>query len=203
MKIIGLTGGIASGKSTVARLLEKLGASIIDADQLARDAVEPGSPAYAAIVEAFGATILHPDGTIDRPALGAIVFADPDARRRLEAITHPAIAKLAEERLARLRADGTAVAIYMAPLLVEAGVTERVDEIWVVYIDRETQMERLMQRDNMGREDALRRINSQMPMDEKRLYGKVVIDNRGDLEETDRQVREAWERENLENGARG
>ncbi len=195
MRIIGLTGGIASGKSTVARLLEKLGASVIDADMLARDVVKSGSPAHAAIVETFGSAILTPDGSIDRPALGAIVFAEPESRRLLEAITHPAIARLSEERLAQLRAEGTAVAIYMAPLLIEAGITKRVDEVWVVYTDLDTQLKRLMQRDGISREDALRRIRSQMPMDEKRRYGKVIIDNRGGLEETERQVREAWARE--------
>ena len=200
MRIIGLTGGIASGKSTVARLLEKLGAKVVDADQLSRDAVEPGTAAHAAIIEAFGAGIRNPDGTIDRGRLGALVFADRDARRRLESITHPAIARLAEDQLNRLREEDVRVAIYMAPLLIEAGVTGRVDEIWVVYVDREIQVERLMARDNVSREDALRRIDSQMPMEEKRRYGKVVIDNRGTFEETAHQVYEAWEREILAGG---
>ena len=200
MRIIGLTGGIASGKSTVARLLEKLGAKVVDADQLSRDAVEPGTAAHAAIIEAFGAGIRNPDGTIDRGRLGALVFADRDARRRLESITHPAIARLAEDQLNRLMEEDARVAIYMAPLLIEAGVTGRVDEIWVVYVDREIQVERLMARDNVSREDALRRIDSQMPMEEKRRYGKVVIDNRGTFEETAHQVYEAWEREILAGG---
>lgn len=194
MRIIGLTGGIASGKSTVARILEEKGAQVIDADQLARDVVVPGTEAHAAIVREFGRDILCPDGAIDRGKLGAIVFADPAARRRLEAITHPAIAKLAEVRLNSLRKQGTAVAFYMAPLLIEAGITGRVDEIWVVYVDRETQLARLMARDGSNLPDALRRIESQMPMEEKRSYGKEVIDNRGSLEETTRQVFEAWER---------
>jgi len=194
MRIIGLTGGIASGKSTVARILKEKGVQVIDADQLARDAVVPGTDGHAAIVREFGCDILCPDGTIDRGKLGAIVFADPAARRRLEAITHPAIAKLAEERLDSLRRQGTAVVFYMAPLLIEAGITGRVDEIWVVYVDRETQLARLMARDGSNRLDALRRIESQMPMEEKRNYGKEVIDNRGSLEETTRQVFEAWER---------
>lgn len=195
MRVVGLTGGIASGKSTVARMLEKLGAVVIDADQLAREVVMPGMPAYDAIVEAFGATVLNPDRTINRAALGSLVFSDPAARRRLEGITHPAIGRCAESRLAELRAEGTPVAVYMAALLIEAGVTDRVDEIWVVYLDREGQVERLMRREGVDREDALRRIASQMPMEEKRGYGKVVIDNRGALEDTERQVRQAWERE--------
>ncbi len=195
MRIIGLTGGIASGKSMVARILEVLGGVVIDADQLARAVVAPGEPAYHAIVAEFGEGILKPDRTINRGALAKIVFADPQARRRLELITHPAIAKRAEEKLAALRAAGTAVVIYMAPLLIEAGVTSRVDEVWVVYADQQTQVARLMHRDGISRAEALQRLAAQMPMDEKRMYGKVVIDNRGTPEETERQVREIWERE--------
>lgn len=202
MKVIGLTGGIASGKSTVARVLEDLGAAVIDADQLAREVVEPGTPAYAAIVAEFGPAILTPDRTIDRKALGRIVFADPQARRRLENITHPAIRARAAQKLAEQREAGTPVVIYMAALLIESGATSRVDEIWVVYADRETQLERLTQRDGISRDEALQRLAAQMPMDEKKTYGKVVIHNRGTLEETEQQVREAWEREMRELGIR-
>jgi dephospho-CoA kinase len=173
-------------------MLERFGARVIDADQLARDAVMPGTTAYAGIVEAFGPEVLQPNGCIDRERLGARVFADPLARRRLEEITHPAIGRLAEERLAQLRAAGVAVTVYMAPLLIEAGVTGRVDEIWVVYVDGGTQISRLMARDGLNREEAQRRIAAQMPMAEKRGFGKVVIDNSGSLEETEQQVREAW-----------
>ena len=197
MRIIGLTGGIASGKSTIARLLEKMGASVIDADQLSRDAVIPGSLALSEIAEEFGPSILNQDGTLNRAALGKIIFADPDSRHLLEAITHPAIASLARERLDSLERKGVEVAVYMAPLLVEAGVSGRVDEIWVVFVDTETQVMRLMARDGISREEALQRINSQMPMEEKRHFGKVVIDNRGSLDDAERQVRAAWEREVL------
>jgi len=195
VRIIGLTGGIASGKSMVARILEGLGGVVIDADQLARAAVAPGEPAYHAIVTEFGEGILKPDRTINRGALARIVFADPQARRRLELITHPAIAQRAEEKLAELRRAGTAVVIYMAPLLIEAGVVSRVDEVWVVYADPQTQVARLMQRDGLSRAEALQRLAAQMPMDDKRMYGKVVIDNRGTPEETEQQVREIWEKE--------
>lgn len=197
MRIIGLTGGIASGKSTIARMLEKMGASVIDADQLSRDAVIPGSLALSEIAEEFGPSILNQDGTLNRAALGKIIFADPDSRHLLEAITHPAIASLARERLDSLERKGVEVAVYMAPLLVEAGVSGRVDEIWVVFVDTETQVMRLMARDGISREEALQRINSQMPMEEKRHFGKVVIDNRGSLDDAERQVRAAWEREVL------
>lgn len=195
MRIIGLTGGIATGKSSVARIMEALGGVIVDADQLAREAVWPGEPAYRSIVAEFGEEIVNPDRTLNRKALGKIVFADPTARRRLERITHPAIALLAEQRLDALRKAGTQVVFYMAPLLIEAGVTSRVDEIWVVYADRETQVARLMLRDGIGREEALQRLAAQMPMEEKRTYGKVVIDNSGSPEETERQVKDVWERE--------
>jgi dephospho-CoA kinase len=195
MRVIGLTGGIASGKSTVAEILAGLGVPVIDADQLARAVVAPGEAALAAIVAAFGEEVINPDGSLNRTALGAIVFADPAARKRLEAITHPAIARLAEARLAELRQQGASVAIYLAPLLIEAGVTRRVDEIWVVYADRETQLGRLMARDGSTREQAERRLAAQMPMEEKAKQGRVVIDNRGSREELERRVREVWARE--------
>lgn len=200
MRIIGLTGGIASGKSTVARILERLGAVIINADKLARETVAPGEPAYFAIVAEFGEGILNSDRTLDRQAIGKIVFADPAARRRLERITHPAIAHLAEKKLAALREAGTPVVIYMAPLLIEAGVTSRVDEVWVVYVDQETQVARLMQRDGISHTEALQRLAAQMPMTEKCAYGKVVIENRGTPEELERQVRDIWEKEILRGG---
>lgn len=203
MRIIGLTGGIASGKSTVARLLAAMGAAVIDADELAREAVRPGTPALAEIVRTFGATVLQPDGTLDRPALGAIVFADPGARRRLEQITHPAIRLLAEARLDALRRSGAETVVYMAPLLIEAGATDRVDEIWVVHVDPATQLSRLMSRDNLTRQEAANRVASQMPLDEKRRHGRVVIDNSGTPEETERQVREIWDREVTRAGLRG
>ncbi|MBJ6726561.1 dephospho-CoA kinase [Geomesophilobacter sediminis] len=195
MRIIGLTGGIASGKTTVARLFEELGAAVVDADQLARDVVCPGEEAYQAIVATFGDQILQGDGTLNRAALGAIVFADPAARRTLEGITHPAIAQQAQKRLAALRAAGHRIVFYVAPLLIEAGVTSRVDEVWVVYLDRETQLRRLMARDGLSREAAQQRIDSQMSMEEKRRYGKVVIDNSGDLAALKEQVLRIWREE--------
>ena len=197
MRVIGLTGGIASGKSTAAKILAELGAAVIDADRLARDVVRPGEPAYQAIVAAFGNGVLNNDGTINRTALGNIVFADPAARSRLEAITHPAIALRARDLLAGLRRGKTPLAIYMAPLLIEAGITDRVDEIWVVYVDRETQLRRLMQRDGLSEAAALQRIASQMPMEEKRQRARIVIDNNGTEAEMVRQIREIWEREIL------
>ena len=192
MRVIGLTGGIASGKSTVARILARLGAAVVDADQLAREAVLPGTPAHEAIVAAFGPAILQHDGTLDRTALGRLVFADPEARRRLEAITHPAIRALAEQHLSALRKAGTQFVLYVAPLLIEARATDRVDEIWVVYADRETQLARLMTRDGLSRQEAEQRLAAQMPMEEKARYGSVVIDNRGPPDELEREVTRLW-----------
>lgn len=199
MRIIGLTGGIASGKSCAAHLFEKLGAAVIDADQLAREVVAPGEEALAQIAASFGDRILNADGTLNRAALGEIVFADPAARRTLEGITHPAIKKRAEEKLQRLRELGTGTAFYVAPLLIEAGITSRVHEVWVVYLDQETQVQRLMARDGLSREAALSRIASQMPMEEKKKLGKIVIDNRGGFEELEAQVLKLW-REELAGG---
>lgn len=192
MNIVGLTGGIASGKSTVSRILERLGAVVVDADQLAREAVMPGTSAHRSIVAAFGEGILLPDGSIDRKALGSIIFADSSARKRLEAITHPAIRELAERRLAELSRSGVSVAVYMAALLIEAGAADRVDEVWVVYVDRETQVRRVMARDGLSRSEAEQRLAAQMPMEEKAARGQVVVDNNGTPEELERRVEEIW-----------
>lgn len=194
MRIIGLTGSIATGKSLVARTLEEMGAVVIDADLLAREVVKPGTGPYQAIVEAFGEGILHADGTLDRNALGRIVFSDRDARRKLEQITHPAIIRLAEQILDEERRKGTKIVVYVVPLLFEAGLSSSVDEVWVVYADEKTQMERLMKRDNIGLDEALRKIAAQMPMDEKIKLGDVVVDNSGTPEGTTEKVRELWQR---------
>jgi dephospho-CoA kinase len=192
MKIIGLTGGIATGKTTVAHFLEELGAVVIDADQLARDIVAPGSSSLARVVELFGPAVLAPDGSLDRQALRGLVFGDPPKRKQLEAIMHPAIKELALQRLAAARAGGAQVAVYMAPLLIEAGATDRVDEIWVVTLRPEVQRERLMARDRCSREQAEQIIAAQMPLAEKEGYGVVVIDNSSSQEETRQQVQAAW-----------
>lgn len=190
MRIIGLTGGIASGKSTVARVFEENGIPVIDADQLARDAVLPGTPALGEIAALFGSGVLNSDGTLNRQLLGARVFSEPQLRKRLEAILHPAIKSIAEERLAELRRSGVLAVIYMAPLLIEAGVTGRVDEIWVVYADRETQIARVMARDGLGRAEAEQRLAAQMPMEQKAALGKIVISNMGSEDELRKTVME-------------
>jgi dephospho-CoA kinase len=194
MKVIGLTGGIASGKSFVASVLESCGAVIIDADLLAREVVAPGEPAYQAIVEAFGKRMVRSDGSLDRTALGRLVFADAAARKILEEITHPRIAKRAAQRIERERVRGTPVLFYMVPLLIEANLASIVDEIWLVFVDRAVQLERLVTRDAIPREEALRKMSAQMPLNEKTAYADVIIDNSGLPEETAHSVKIEWKR---------
>lgn len=194
MKIIGLTGGIATGKSTVARLLAEHGARIIDADQLSREVVAPGSPLLAKVAELFGPEVISADGTLDRQGVRRLVFSDPARRRALEALLHPAIAALARIRLEEARQAGAPVAVYMAPLLIEAGATDRVDEIWVVTVRPEVQLARLMARDHCTLEQARQIVEAQMPLAEKERFGLVVIENSGSLEETAQQVDTAWRR---------
>lgn len=195
MRIIGLTGGIASGKSSVARLLEERGVPVIDADQLAREAVLPGSPALERIVAAFGREVIRDDGTLDRKRLGALVFADADKRRQLEAILHPEIRRLGEEQIERAAVAGQRVLVYMAPLLIEAGAADRVDEIWVVTVRPEIQLQRLMARDGIDRAAAQRIIDSQMPLAEKAAHGRVLIDNSGTPQETRQLLADIWKKE--------
>lgn len=195
VRVIGLTGGIATGKSSVARFFEEQGIPVIDADQLSRDAVVPESPALQQIVSIFGNDIVTPEGTLDRKRLGELVFSDTDKRRLLENILHPAIRKLAEERITQASSAGHQRLIYMAPLLIEAGATDRVDDIWVVTVRPDIQLERLMRRDLISREEAERIINSQMPLSEKERYGSVVIDNSGTEAETRKILATVWARE--------
>ena len=195
IRVIGLTGGIATGKSAVACFLEEQGAVVIDADQLSREAVSPGGRALGHIVALFGEGMLLPDGGLDRKRLGRVVFADADKRRDLEEILHPEIRRLAEERIASLAADGQRVVFYMAPLLIESGASDRVDEIWVVTVRPDVQLERLMLRDGIGREEAERIISSQMPLAEKERHGRIVIDNSGTQEQTRRLVADIWAKE--------
>ena len=168
MILVGLTGGVATGKSTVAKMLTQCGAVVIDADQLARDVVEPGKPAWREIVKTFGKTILNPDRSLNRQALGAIVFRHPAKRRALETIIHPRVAR-EQVRLTReaARQDPQSVVIYDVPLLFEAGIDKRVDHTIVVTADRNTQIARLKKRNSLSRDEALRRIRSQMPLAKK------------------------------------
>lgn len=188
--LVGLTGGIATGKSTVTEIFRRLGCVIIDADVLAREVVEPGEPALTRIVEAFGRGVLRPDGTLDRKALGAIVFGDADKRRRLEAITHPEIRARLDQRLAELAAQGfEGIVVFDAPVMIESGNYRTMDRLVVVVTDEATQAARLIARDGLTREEAARRITSQMPVAEKAKLADYVIDNRGDRAATEEQTR--------------
>ncbi len=193
MRVIGLTGGIASGKSLVSRFLRELGAIIIDADQVARDVVRTGSPAWRQIVQEFGETVCKPDGSLDRKALGRFVFSDTSKLDKLNRITHPYIISEIKRLLDGYRKNfPDAVVVLDAPLLLEVGIEGMVDEVWVVYVDYQTQLERLMKRNGLSSKEAARRISSQIPLEEKVKLADHVIDNRGDPEETFLQVRRLW-----------
>ena len=181
MKIIGLTGGIASGKSTAGRMIRAAGVDVIDADVLAREVVLPQTRALKAIVDEFGAGVVGADGALDRKALGAIVFGDDDARRRLNAIVHPAIAMLAQEKLAALRDAGKGVVVYEAPLLFENKLEGMCDATILVAVPDGVQLARVMARDQLDAAAARARIASQMPQDEKRKRATHVVDNDADL----------------------
>jgi dephospho-CoA kinase len=193
MRVIGLTGGIASGKSTAARVFAELGARVIDADAVARDIVAPGQPALAELVRTFGREMLLPDGTLDRKRLGAVVFADPEKRRALNAITHPRIAAESQARLASLREEGVPVAVYEAALLVENGVHHGLDGLVVVVCDEATQLRRLIDRDGYSEADARARIAAQAPVAQKLRAATWVVDTGGPLAETKKQLARVWE----------
>ena len=191
--LAGLTGGIATGKSTVADMLRALGAVVIDADVLAREVVEPGEPALAEIAREFGAGVLQPDGRLDRKALGAIVFADPDKRRQLEGLTHPRIRERFMKQVAELAAQNfRGVVLFDAPVMIESGNYKNMDRLIVVVTDETTQLARLVVRDGGSRDEALRKIRSQMPLAEKAKLADYVIDNSGTRGDTERQVREVY-----------
>ena len=194
MIMVGLTGGIATGKSMVARMFKHCGAVVIDADVLAREAVQPNKPAWREIVKAFGKSVLNPDRTVNRPALGAKVFGHPAKLRQLEHMIHPRVAR-EQQRLTRLAAqnDPNAVVIYDVPLLFEAGIDARVDTTIVVTADRETQIARLKQRDGLSRSEALRRIKSQMPLAEKRRRADHTLSGTLLLPQLKKQVRSLYQ----------
>ena len=197
--VVGLTGGIGTGKSTAAGMLRELGAVIVDSDEIVRELQAPGQPMLAQIAEAFGADVIAADGSLDRAKLGDIVFRDPEARRRLNAIVHPGVGRESAARLAAAREAGAPLAVLDIPLLYETrrgGTPSRansgVDAVVVVYAPRELQIERQLERNDYDRAEAERRIDSQISIEEKRELADHVIDNSGSLEETRRQVRELY-----------
>ncbi len=194
-RIVGLTGGIGTGKSTVARMLAARGAVVIDADAIVHELQAVGTPMLAEIGRAFGPEILRPDGSLDRARLGEVVFADPEARRRLGEITHPAVGREMLRRLEAARSAGAPLVVLDNPLLFEGRVrrgaaSDRTEETILAYAPAETQIARQIARDGVTREFALQRMAAQLPIEEKRALATYVIDNSGSLEATERQVRE-------------
>jgi len=193
MPVIGLTGGVASGKSTVSRMLSELGAHIIDADLIARQVVEPGREAWKEIADAFGAGVLNPDRTINRKALGSIVFNDPEALNRLNKIVHPRVIAEENEQIGEIqKREPQAIIVLDIPLLIETGGLGRVEKLIVVVADEEKQIERLVEKRGLSREEALKRIRAQMPLKEKAKFADYVIENSGTLEATRLQVEAIW-----------
>ncbi len=193
--LLGVTGGIASGKSTVARMLEELGAPVIDFDALSRFVVEPGKPAWKDIVAYFGEQVLLEDKTLDRKKISEIVFRDPEKRKRLEGFTHPRIyedfRRLVKEYTQK---DPDVIIQVVVPLLIEANLQYLFHKLLLVYIPQEKQIERLMDRDKISREMAQNILTAQLPIDEKKVYADFIVDNSGSLEETKRQVGEVWQK---------
>jgi len=188
-KIAGLTGGIASGKSTVARMLADAGARIVDADHIARQVVQKEQPAWQDIVRHFGPTILKPDGQIDRETLGAIVFNDTDAKHALNGIVHPHVFKAMQQDIRQLAIDHPDdLAILDVPLLIESGWHTSLPVIILVYVPQTIQQDRLMQRDGLNAGDAMARIRAQIPIDAKREHADYIIDNTGERNATRQQV---------------
>ncbi|MDQ3803292.1 MAG: dephospho-CoA kinase [Acidobacteriota bacterium] len=186
---VGLTGSIAVGKSHVAELLKGLGCRVVDADEVARRVVEPGTEGLRAVVEEFGEGVLRGDGTLDRARLGALVFADEGKRLRLNAILHPLIMAEQDELLRRWeREDPRGVGVVDAALMIESGGYKRFDKLVVVHCRPEAQLERLMRRNQLSREEAERRVASQMPQEEKLRYADFAIDTTGDFADTRRQT---------------
>lgn len=190
--VIGLTGGIASGKSTVSAKLKELGAVVIDADLLARDVVRKGEMAYNRIVQCFGADILLPNGEINRKKLGSIVFSDKEKLALLNSITHPEIINRIKKRIRELKAEGIKVIVLDAAILIEMGLHKYVDSVWVVTVDRDTQIKRLIERDKFDYREAENRINSQFSNEVRKKYADVIIDNNRPIEEVGKRLEELW-----------
>jgi dephospho-CoA kinase len=185
---IGLTGGIASGKSTVSKMIQSKGIPLIDADKIARDVVEPGTEALRAITEHFGKAVLNEDGTLARKKLGTIIFEEPKEREILNQIVHPAVRNRMNELKTQLLDEGAKTIVYDIPLLFESNLFHLVDKVLLVYVDEETQFSRLLKRDKAGIDDAKQRIASQMSLRDKREKADAFIDNSFTLEETKKQL---------------
>jgi len=193
MILAGLTGGIASGKSVVSGFFRNRGAYIIDADRIAHDVISPSSRPWQEIVETFGKEILFPDQSIDRKRLGSIVFDDPDKREELNAIVHPRVfAEEERQRKAIVDRDPKAVIIFDVPLLIETGSFEIMDKVILVYVNRSLQLKRLVERDHLTREEAKKRVDSQIPLKEKRRFSDYIIDGGQPVEQIQERVEEIF-----------
>lgn len=202
--VIGLTGGIACGKSTIAKILKRLGAVIIDADKEAKRLLNPNGSAWTALVKEFGAEILNPDQSINRRRLGNMVFGKEELLAKLNSITHPGVIKVISEKIQRYREESRWPAIVLdAPLLFEVGAEKLVDVVWVVSVDRKTQIDRLMNRDKIDHIQALQRIEAQMPLAEKEARADAVINNIGSRRETREAVLSLWQQYVERNNAVG
>ncbi|MDR3601524.1 MAG: dephospho-CoA kinase [Desulfosporosinus sp.] len=201
MLTIGLTGGIGSGKSTVAQWFKKQGVPVLDADKTVHRLLQTDWPTISKLIHEFGPEILGENGQINRSNLSKQVFCDDDARKRLERIVHPGVIKSMKDEQAALRDNGTEVCVWDVPLLFEAGLEQLVDEVWVVWVPRELQILRVLGRDKLSRTEVEARMAAQGSLDEKRKQADVVIDNSGSELETERQLEEAWKK--LLNKAKG
>ncbi len=195
MRVIGLTGGIGTGKSLVAHMLGELGAEVIDADRIGHEAYTPHTPVWKEVVEAFGEEILQPSGEIDRKRLGSIVFSDPKELARLNSIMHPRMAEMIHERVKELEGKGAETVVVEAAVLVEAGWDKLpwVDEVWVTRSDEEQVVERIKERNNLPDEEIRKRIGSQLPFQERSRNAQVVVDNSGAIDDLKEAVESIWE----------
>lgn len=189
--LIGITGGIGTGKSTVSHMLQELGVQVVDADKVGRELMLPGGAAYMAVVAAFGPAILAEDMTIDRSALGAIVFNDPVQRKLLNSLTHPAIVSEMQARYREFEQRNACLVAFEVPLLIESGLQQTVDEVWLVTCSLQTQLERVVAR-GFTEAEALARINAQMPLNEKAPFAHRIINTDGGFEATREQVIRHW-----------
>ncbi|UUZ93749.1 dephospho-CoA kinase [Paenibacillus sp. P25] len=190
---IGLTGGIACGKSTVASMLVERGALLVDADRIAREVVEPGSPVLRQVIERFGDDLLLPDGSLHRKKLGERIFGNSEARRALEALLHPPIRRAMRSRMEEYQTNHPdKLVVVDVPLLYESKLEHMFEQVMVVYVPRDIQLGRLIERDGLSTEQAEQRLRSQMPIEEKKRLADIVIDNSGTIEDTERQIQSFW-----------
>lgn len=197
MKLIGLTGGIACGKSTVGAILRKLGVKVIDADEIAHQIYQPGTPVHSEIVMEFGPDILAADGQINRQKLGEIIFGDETARSRLEAITHPGIIQKINELIGIAKSENHSLVVVEVPLLFEAGLESKFDYIWVVSSQRELQLSRLMKRNRLSHEEAAARLAAQLPLEYKEGKADMIIYNNNELSDLEEEIKRHIETVNL------